>query len=139
MRVLKGGWVVGIGFAALAGCSSNPRPAVGTPVDDPRAFEEFKNALENTLVEVNELERMGGGIRDRMILVDAASLVKDEDRGRLFETLRANYGKIRTLRSSLETNENVRDVVVRNGRRLDELVAMDAKPQGAVVLYYDRH
>jgi hypothetical protein len=117
------------------GCSGrsaeNPAPA-----QDGRPFRDFLNALENTLVEVNELERMGGGLRDRMILVDAQSLVEGEDEMRLTNALRLNYGKIRSLRTSLKGNAGIEEVLARNGHTLEQLVAIDAKSQGAVVLYY---
>ena len=124
-------------LGGLPACAGSNQPDPATPAVDRRAFEEFLTSLENTLVEVNELERMGGGIRDRMILVDASSLVRGNDKMRLWEALRNNYGKIRSLRSSLETNENIREVLTKNGRKLDELVAIDAKPEGVVILYYD--
>ena len=116
------------------GCGGQP---AGTPTPEPdgRQFREFLNALENTLVEVNELERMGGGLRDRMILVDAESLVDGADEVRLSNALRLNYGKIRSLRASLKGNEGVGEVLNRNGHSLDELVAIDAKSEGAVILY----
>lgn len=109
----------------------NPKPA-----PDGRPFQDFINALENTLVEVNELERMGGGLRDRMILVDTESLVSGADEVRLYNALRLNYGKIRSLRASLKGNEGIEDVLVRNGHSLEQLVAIDAKSEGAVILYY---
>ena len=127
---------VGLGalLLALAGCAGRPTedPA---PQGDARPFQEFLRALENTLVEVNELERMGGGLRDRMILVDTESLVERADRLRLSNALRTNYGKIRSLRASLKTNQGVGEVLVRNGHTLDQVVAIDAKSEGAVVLY----
>jgi hypothetical protein len=127
-------------FLMTAACASSTRPvaAVPAPKDDPHAFQEFVQALDNTLVEVNQLERMGGGIRDRMLLVDANTLVKNDPQSGLdlYDALQANYGKIRSLRRSMETNEGVRDVMTRAGKRLDELVAIDAKPQGVVILYY---
>ena len=117
------------------GCGGRP---AGTPAPeaDGRQFQEFLNALENTLVEVNELERMGGGLRDRMILVDAESLVDGADEVRLSDALRLNYGKIRSLRASLKGNSGVGEVLTRNGHSLDELVAIDAKSEGAVILYF---
>lgn len=132
-----------VSFAVAAGlsvgCGSAPPSAGPHPQDDPRAFHEFVRALENTLVEVNELERMGGGIRDRMLLVDASSLIKPDQRLELYDALNANYGKTRILRSSMETNEGVQEVMTRAGKRLDELVAIDAKQGGVVILYYTDH
>ena len=123
-----------LGFVLLAACSS--RPAEGpVPESDGRQFQEFLRALENTLVEVNELERMGGGLRDRMILVDTESLVEGADEVRLSNALRLNYGKIRSLRASLKTNQGIGEVLTRNGHTLDEVVAIDAKPEGAVIVY----
>ena len=109
----------------------NPKPA-----PDGRPFQDFINALDNTLVEVNQLERMGGGLRDRMILVDTESLVSGADQVRLYNALRLNYGKIRSLRASLKGNEGVEEVLLRNGHTLEQLVAIDAKSEGAVILYY---
>jgi hypothetical protein len=117
------------------GCGGQPAGAP-TPEERGRPFEEFLNALENTLIEVNELERMGGGLRDRMILVDAESLVKGSDQYRLISALRLNYGKIRSLRASLKGNAGVSEVLTRNGHSINELVAIDTKSEGAVILYY---
>jgi hypothetical protein len=124
--------------AGIGGCGGSPAVSGTAPEGDRRPFEEFLSALENTLVEVNELERMGGGIRDRMILVDVETLVKGEDEMRLHQALRLNYGKIRSLRSSLASNEMVKEVLNRNQRELQEVVAVDAKSQGAVIVYYDQ-
>ena len=68
----------------------------------------------------DELERMGGGLRDRMILVDTESLVEGADEVRLVNALRLNYGKIRSLRASLKTNQSIGEVLTRNGHTLDE-------------------
>ena len=120
----------------LVSASCGGRSASGpAPESDGRPFQEFLHALENTLVEVNELERMGGGLRDRMILVDTESLVEGADEVRLVNALRLNYGKIRSLRASLKTNESIGEVLTRNGHTLDEVVAIDAKQEGAVVVY----
>ncbi|MEO8295397.1 MAG: hypothetical protein ABI613_07780 [Gemmatimonadota bacterium] len=130
-----------LAIALSAGCAAS-RPGVAAtpaglvPKDDPRAFQEFVLAMDNTLVEVNQLERMGGGIRDRMILVDANSLVRGDQGLVLYDALNRNYGKIRSLRSSMETNEGVREVMTRAGKRIDELLAIDARQQGVVILYY---
>ncbi len=128
-------------IALSAGCAASrtgvaTTPAGVVPTDDPRAFQEFVLAMDNTLVEVNQLERMGGGIRDRMILVDANSLVRGDQGLVLYDALNRNYGKIRSLRSSMETNEGVREVMTRAGKRIDELLAIDARQQGVVILYY---
>jgi hypothetical protein len=117
------------------GCGGQPA-ATPAPETAGRPFQEFLNALENTLIEVNELERMGGGLRDRMILVDAESLVKGPDRIRYSNALQRNYGKIRSLRASLKGNAGIGEVLARNGHSLDELVAIDAKSEGAVILYF---
>lgn len=117
------------------GCGGQPA-AAPAPERTGRQFQEFLNALENTLLEVNELERMGGGLRDRMILVDAQSLVDGRDETRYHNALRLNYGKIRSLRASLQGNEGIGEVLIRNGHSLDDLVAIDAKSQGAVILYF---
>jgi hypothetical protein len=125
---------LGAMLLALAGCGGRPAedPA---PAGDARPFQEFLRALDNTLVEVNELERMGGGLRDRMILVDTESLVERSNQLRLSNALRTNYGKIRSLRASLKTNQGVGEVLIRNGHTLDQVVAIDAKSEGAVILY----
>ena len=126
-----------LALALVLGLGCGGRPVERTePAPDNRPFQAFINALENTLVEVNELERMGGGLRDRMVLVDTESLAEGEDRARLSSALRLNYGKIRSLRASLKGNQGIGEVLTRNGHTLDELVAIDAKPEGAVVLYY---
>ena len=126
-----------LALALIFGLACGGRPAESPePPPDNRPFQTFINALENTLVEVNELERMGGGLRDRMVLVDTESLAEGEDRARLYNALRFNYGKIRSLRASLKGNQGIGEVLTRNGHTLDELVAIDAKPEGAVVLYY---
>jgi hypothetical protein len=133
MKIVRGS----LTFALLLGLACGCRPAERSePAPDNRPFLAFINALENTLVEVNELERMGGGLRDRMVLVDTESLAEGEDRARLYNALRLNYGKIRSLRASLKGNQGIGEVLSRNGHTLDELVAIDAKPEGAVVLYY---
>ena len=121
--------LLGLGCASQAVERPEPEP-------DSRPFQEFLNALENTLVEVNELERMGGGLRDRMILVDTETLVEGADKIRLSNALRLNYGKIRSLRASLKGNEGVGEVLTRNGHTLEQLVAIDAKSEGAVILYF---
>lgn len=126
-------------LGGIAACGAGTQPAVPAPVRtqaDPRAFQEFVRALDNTLVEVNELERMGGGIRDRMLLVDAQSLIKPNEGFALYDALNANYGKIRILRSSMETNEGVQEVMLRAGKHLTDLVAIDAKQGGVVIIYY---
>jgi hypothetical protein len=133
MRLSARGIIL-LGLLAL-GCGSR-QPGSPEPEANGRPFQEFLNALENTLVEVNELERMGGGLRDRMILVDAESLVKGADEFRLTNALRLNYGKIRSLRASLKGNQGIGEVLTRNGHSLNELVAIDARPEGAVILYY---
>jgi hypothetical protein len=138
MRTRAMGAVMVAVVGGAISCGSPPSQAAVVPKEDPRAFEEFIQALDNTLVEVNELERMGGGLRDRMILVDAESLAKDEDQYRLTNAIRLNYGKIRSLRSSLESNEGVREVVTRNGHSIGDLVAIDAKSEGVVILYYEK-
>ena len=74
-----------------------------------------------------------------MLLVDASSLIKPDQRLELYDALNANYGKTRILRSSMETNEGVQEVMTRAGKRLDELVAIDAKQGGVVILYYTDH
>ena len=134
---LKAGIGIVCSIASLA-CSSTGQTGAVPPEESGRAFRDFIAALDNTLVEVNELERMGGGIRDRMILVDPESLVKGEDEFRLASALRLNYGKIRSLRSSLQSNEGVHEVLDRNGHSVRQLVAIDAKPQGVVILYVTR-
>jgi hypothetical protein len=123
-------------FATMVviGCGSRS-PESPSPEERGRPFQDFINALENTLIEVNELERMGGGLRDRMILVDTESLVEGSDY-RLTHALRLNYGKIRSLRASLKGNTGIGEVLTRNGHSLDELVAIDTKSEGAVVLYF---
>jgi hypothetical protein len=123
-------------LALALGCSSRQPAESPQPAPDGRPFREFLNALENTLVEVNELERMGGGLRDRMILVDTQSLADGEDEVRLYNALRLNYGKIRSLRASVKGNAGIEEVLTRNGHTLEELVAIDAKSEGAVILYY---
>jgi hypothetical protein len=114
-----------------------PSPAIATASpDDRRPYREFIKALENTLIEVNELERMGGGIRDRMILVNVKSLVRSEDQADYSHALVLNYAKIQSLRLSLKTNEGVQEVLSRAGHSLNDLIAIDPKPEGAVILYY---
>lgn len=117
------------------GCGGGSPGAVA-PTGD-AGFRDYIRSMDNTLVEINELERMGGGIRDRVVLVDGPSLVNQENAIRYREALARNYGKSRTLRSSLGTNEAVRDVLARNGHTLDEVVAINAQPGGVVVVYYD--
>ena len=118
------------------GCGGGQPAQSPQPTADGRPFREFLNALENTLVEVNELERMGGGLRDRMILVDTESLAEGDDKVRLYNALRLNYGKIRSLRASVKGNAGIEEVLTRNGHTLEELVAIDAKSEGAVILYF---
>ena len=118
----------------VAGCGSRSLQAPA-PEPDRRPFQEFLNSLENTLVEINELERMGGGLRDRMILVDTESLAEGTDVIRLSNALRLNYGKIRSLQASLKTNHGIGEVLTRNGHTLEDVVAIDAKAEGAVILY----
>ena len=133
MRLRHG---VALGFL-FVGAACGGRPAEGpAPESDSRPFQDFLNALENTLVEVNELERMGGGLRDRMVLVDTESLVEGADEVRLSNALRLNYGKIRSLRASLKTNRGVGEVLTRNGHTLEQVVAIDAKSEGAVIVYF---
>lgn len=119
----------------LPSCAGAPQTGKPGPEEARRPFLEFLNALENTLIEVNELERMGGGIRDRMILVDTKTLVEGEDEVRLTNALRLNYGKIRSLRASVQSNQGIGEVLSRNGHSVSELVAIDAKREGAVILY----
>ena len=133
MHIIRGS--LALALVLGLGCGGRPAEGPGPPPDN-RPFQAFINALENTLVEVNELERMGGGLRDRMVLVNAESLAEGEDRARLSNALRLNYGKIRSLRASLKGNQGIGEVLTRNGHTLDQLVAIDAKPEGAVVLYY---
>lgn len=126
--------LVVLALFGLISCGGSQAEKPG-PEEVRRPFLEFLNALENTLVEVNELERMGGGIRDRMILVDAESLVEGEDEVRLSNALRLNYGKIRSLRASVQNNRGIGEVLSKNGHSVSELVAIDAKREGVVILY----
>ena len=79
---------------------------------------------------------MGGGIRDRMILVDAGSLAPDGQKFMVHTAIRDNFGKIRSLRESLENNEGVQQVLLKAGYTLNDLVAVDARGGGVVILYF---
>lgn len=130
------------GLALLLGCSSGQKdPRQVGPLtaeqDGRRAFQEMIRAMDNTLLEINELERMGGGLRDRVVLIEGPSLVTDDNRLHYIEALNRSTGRIQTLRASLQTNEIIQDVLTRSDHRLNEVIAIDAKPQGAVVVYYD--
>lgn len=131
--------VLGMGAVGmLLGCSGNRNPpGLPMPAESDQAFQEMVSAMDNTLLEVNQLERRGGGIRDRIILIDARSTVNQENQLRYIQALDRNFGRIQTLRSSLQTNEAVRDVLTRNGHIIGEVVAINSKSEGAVVVYYD--
>lgn len=126
----------------LAACGNQSRSSssVATAVsaqEGQRSFQEMVRAMDNTLLEINELERMGGGIRDRIVLIDAQSLVTDDNRLHYIEAVDRDAGRITTLRASLQTNEAIQEALTRSGHRLGYVVAVDAKPQGAVIVYYD--
>jgi hypothetical protein len=135
--ILKLETMAALSIGVVLACGGPQETPVVEPQYDPRGFEAFTNALGNTLIEVNELERMGGGIKDRMVLIEASSLVQDADQLRLVDTLTKNYAKIQSLRTSLLTNKGVQEVLARNGKTLEDVVAMDAKAEGVVVLYYE--
>jgi hypothetical protein len=126
---------------AMAGCGRQKQPASTAPLLSPqdaqRAFQEMVQAMDNTLLEINELERSGGGLSNRIVLVEGPSLVTDDNRLQYIEALNRDAGRIRTLRASLQTSETVLDALTRNGHRLNEVIGIDAKPQGAVVIYFD--
>jgi TolA-binding protein len=131
--------VLGIGAVGmLVGCGGGrSSPGVPVPAESDQAFQEMVGAMDNTLLEVNQLERRGGGIRDRIVLIDARSTVNEENQLRYIQALDRNFARIQTLRNSLQTNEAVRDVLTRNGHIIAEVVAINSKSEGAVVVYYD--
>lgn len=130
--------LLGIGTAGmLSGCGGRKPAGIPAPAESDQAFQEMVSAMDNTLLEVNQLERRGGGIRDRIVLVDARSTVNEDNQLRYIQALDRNFGRIQTLRNSLQTNEAVRDVLTSNGHIIGEVVAINSKSEGAVVVYYD--